>query len=86
MHDYEPDFVVRMKGDPGLNVILETKGYDPLKDVKRQAAERWIAAVNADGRFGLWRYELVEKLSDVPLRLAALRDAKHGPDTQREAS
>ncbi len=84
MHDYEPDFIVRMKGVSGLNVILETKGYDPLKDVKRQAAERWVAAVNADGRFGLWRYELVEKLSDVPLRIAALRDA--GPDTRREAS
>jgi type III restriction enzyme len=48
MHDYEPDFILRMKGGNGdvpLNVILETKGYDPLKYVKRQAAERWVAAV-----------------------------------------
>jgi type III restriction enzyme len=71
MHDYEPDFIVRLKGVSWLNVILETKGYDPLKDVKRQAAERWVAAVNANGRFGRWRYELVEKPTDVMAKLSA---------------
>jgi type III restriction enzyme len=69
MHDYEPDFIVRMKGDPPLNVVLETKGYDPLKDVKKQAAERWVAAVNADARFGNWQYQLVEKISDLSSKL-----------------
>ena len=72
MHDYEPDFIVRIKSDPPLNVIVETKGYDPLKDVKRQAAERWVSAVNAEGQFGSWRYELIEKISDVPAKLAAI--------------
>jgi type III restriction enzyme len=72
MHDYEPDFIVRLSGDPSLNVIVETKGYDPLKDVKRQAAERWVAAVNADGRHGRWRYELIERVADLTPRLAAL--------------
>jgi type III restriction enzyme len=75
MHDYEPDFIVRMKpgnGDAPLNLILETKGYDPLKDVKRQAAERWVAAVNADGRFGRWQYQLIEKVSDISAKLTAL--------------
>jgi type III restriction enzyme len=72
MHDYEPDFIVRLKSDPPLNVIVETKGYDPLKDVKRQAAERWVSAVNAEGRFGSWRYELIERISDVPAKLAAI--------------
>ena len=71
-HDYEPDFIVRLKSDPPLNVIVETKGYDPLKDVKRQAAERWVSAVNAEGRFGSWRYELIEKISDVSAKLAAI--------------
>jgi type III restriction enzyme len=51
---------------------LETKGFDPLKDVKRQAAERWVAAVNAEGRFGSWRYQLIEKISDVAAKLAAI--------------
>src|SRR5207253_4614160 len=35
MHEYFPDFLVRLKAAPPLNLILETKGYDPLEDVKR---------------------------------------------------
>jgi hypothetical protein len=35
-----------------IHVILETKGFDPLEEVKRAAAERWVAAVNADGNCG----------------------------------
>lgn len=52
MHDYVPDFLVRLKSDPPQHLILETKGYDPLEEVKRAAAERWVTAVNADGTFG----------------------------------
>jgi len=37
-------------------LILETKGWDPLEEVKREAAERWVAAVNADGTYGHWHY------------------------------
>jgi type III restriction enzyme len=74
MHDYEPDFIVRLNGGKPLNVILETKGYDPLKEIKRQAAERWVAAVNADGRFGRWRYLLIEKVGDLPGRLSERAD------------
>jgi type III restriction enzyme len=70
MHDYEPDFIIRLKGDGDRKIILETKGYDPLKDVKRQAAERWISAVNADGRFGHWEYVLAEKIPDVSAKLS----------------
>jgi type III restriction enzyme len=72
MHDYEPDFIVRVKGYAPLNVILETKGHDPLKDVKRQAAQRWVDAVNADGRYGRWEYVLVEKIADVAPKLSAI--------------
>jgi len=32
--------------------VPKTSGYDPLEDVKRAAAERWVAAVNADRRRG----------------------------------
>ena len=41
-HEYFPDFIVRLKGDPPLHLILETKGYDPLEEIKRAAAERWV--------------------------------------------
>src|SRR5439155_1614548 len=32
-HDYQPDFIVKL--DPKRYLILETKGYDPLEEVKR---------------------------------------------------
>jgi hypothetical protein len=47
-------------------MILETKGYDPLTDVKKGAAERWVAAVNAEASYGQWRYTMVRKTTDVP--------------------
>lgn len=62
-HDYVPDFLVRLTGEKPVTLILETKGFDPLADVKRQAAERWVAAVNADGAYGYWRFALVYDLS-----------------------
>ena len=30
------------------------------------AAWRWVAAVNADGRYGSWSYEVAKKVEDVP--------------------
>ena len=38
-HDYVPDFLVRLATDPEVHLILEVKGYDPLEEVKRLAAE-----------------------------------------------
>ena len=66
MHDYVPDFIVRLKTDPPSHLILETKGYDPIEEVKRAAAERWVAAVNADGTHGHWQYAVARKISDIP--------------------
>jgi type III restriction enzyme len=65
MHDYMPDFIIRLKGDSALHMILETKGYDPLEDVKRAAAERWVAAVNAEGSYGRWVYRIAKKTTEV---------------------
>jgi len=72
MHDYIPDFILRMKGEPSLNVILETKGYDPLAEVKRAAAERWVAAVNAEGSYGEWAYRMVRAATEVPGVISSL--------------
>lgn len=73
-HEYMPDFLVRLQ-DNGLEVgtlILETKGYDPLSEVKAAAARRWVAAVNNDGRYGRWDYRIVYE----PTKTAAtVRDA-----------
>jgi type III restriction enzyme len=65
MHDYMPDFIIRLKDDSPLHVILETKGYDPLEDVKRAAAERWVGAVNAEGSYARWAYRIAKKTTEV---------------------
>lgn len=60
-HEYYPDFLVRLDtpGEP-LTLIIEVKGRpDPQVQEKRQAAERWCAAVNAEGSFGRWGYAIV---------------------------
>ena len=71
-HEYIPDFIVRLVGDEQRFLVLETKGYDPLEEVKTQAAHRWIRAVNAAGEFGIWKYAVVHNLADVE---AVVRDA-----------
>ncbi len=64
-HDYQPDFIVRLHAEAPVFLVLETKGYDPLADVKEAATRRWVAAVNADGRFGTWPYALARNPSLV---------------------
>jgi type III restriction enzyme len=64
-HDYVPDFFVRLAGRPGEHLILETKGFDELAEVKTAAAERWVAAVNADGAHGHWRYAMARSVEQV---------------------
>jgi type III restriction enzyme len=62
-HDYVPDFIIRLAR--GGHLILETKGFDEAADIKAAAAERWCAAVNADGQFDRWRYVMARKVEQV---------------------
>jgi type III restriction enzyme len=71
MHDYVPDFLIRLRSHSPSHLILETKGYDLLEGVKRAAAERWVAAVNADGAFGRWQYAVAKKVPDIPELISA---------------
>ena len=64
-HEYVLDFIIRLKTDTPKHLILETKGFDPLEEVKRAAAERWVAAVNADGTYGRWCYAVAKKMTAV---------------------
>lgn len=70
-HEYYPDFLVRLTCAPMTHLILEVKGFDPLEGIKRAAAERWVAAVNAEGGYGRWRYALVKQVADVAGELVA---------------
>lgn len=63
-HEYFPDFLARLSN--GITLILETKGYDELEEVKAQAAQRWVRAVNADGIHGRWHYEITHSPPEIP--------------------
>ena len=65
LHEYMPDFLIRLKGGGNRCLILETKGYDKLKEIKRSAAERWVSAVNAEGSYGLWQYAMVADSGEI---------------------
>ena len=71
MHDYMPDFIIKCNADGDCYLILETKGYDPLEEVKRAAAERWVSAVKADGTYGRWDYAIVRRPGEVSAAISA---------------
>lgn len=58
MHDFVPDFIIRLDCVDEIYLILETKGYDLLKEIKTAAAQRWVDAVNSEGSYGHWAYKL----------------------------
>lgn len=66
MHDYVPDFIIRLATENERYLIVETKGHDPLEDVKAAAANRWCGAVNAVGRHGSWSYVVAKNPAAVP--------------------
>lgn len=70
-HDFEPDFIIRLKGGDGRQLILETNGYDMLAEIKEQAAQRWTAAVNAPGKHGRRDFPMVRRVGDVGEAVAA---------------
>lgn len=44
---------------------IETKGFDELAEIKAAAAQRWVAAVNAEGSFGRWEYAMARSVPAV---------------------
>ena len=64
-HEYLPDFIIQLDDAQPRYLILETKGYDPLRDVKEQAAHRWVRAVNNTGSFGYWVCAMVTNIATV---------------------
>ena len=48
---------------------MAAKGHDEMEAVKTQAAHRWVSAVNADGAYGEWRYEIVHDMNAIPALL-----------------
>ena len=71
------------QGEPSRHLILETKGFDPLVEVKAQAALRWVNAVNADGSYGQWHYAVARKPEEVRKRIEEIAlAAQNGANRQ----
>ena len=61
---YRPDFLIRLT--TGDMLILETKGQDTDQDqVKRKYLDEWVEAVNTQGGFGRWRWDVAKQPGDV---------------------
>jgi type III restriction enzyme len=75
---YFPDFVAVL--DSGLNLVIEVKGLtgDDAR-IKKTAAERWVQAVNASGRYGRWAYEMVSHPADVGSAIGRVRESSAHP-------
>ena len=55
---YIPDFLIRYTF--GKTLVLEIKGEDsPQDQAKRAALHQWVQAVNAQGGFGTWAWDVV---------------------------
>ena len=64
-HDFVPDFIIRLEREDEEYLILEPRGFDPLAEIKRAAALRWVAAVNELGSYGRWNFGMARELGDV---------------------
>jgi len=61
---YRPDFLIRLA--TGDMLILETKGQDTEQDrVKRRYLDEWVQAVNTQGGFGRWRWDVAMQPGEI---------------------
>jgi type III restriction enzyme len=69
---YRPDFLIRLTN--GRMLVLEVKGEDDQQNqTKRQFLDEWCRAVNEQGGFGSWSWDVSRHPADVKDILA-----KHG--------
>ena len=61
---YFPDFIIRLTN--GEHLVLETKGQDDDQNrTKRAFLDEWVKAVNEQGGFGKWHWEVSFHPSDL---------------------
>ncbi len=61
---YRPDFLIRLSGDTML--VLEVKGVmRPADSAKHRAMNEWVEAVNEDGRYGRWAFDVSRDPEDL---------------------
>ncbi len=55
---FVPDYLIRLKN--GKTLVLEVKGQDSEQNrAKRSAMETWVKAINDQGGFGQWCFDVV---------------------------
>lgn len=62
MRRYTPDFLIQISGKM---LVLEINGGDSDDKAKRAAPETWMAAINADGGFGVWCWGVAFEMSRI---------------------
>lgn len=61
---YRPDFLIRLES--GEILVLEVKGQQTEQDdAKHDYMRDWISAVNEDGRFRQWKFDILTNPSDI---------------------
>lgn len=64
VHDYWPDFLVRLKNN--ITLVLEIKGKDSEQDKKKRSSlAEWVDAVNDNGNYGTWVGDVAFSTSKV---------------------
>ena len=64
IHDYYPDFLIKLVNNTTL--VLEIKGRDDEQNrTKRTHLKEWVDAVNEDGNFGTWAYDVAFNQTEV---------------------
>lgn len=64
IHKYYPDFLIKLAN--GKMLILEVKGKDDQQNrTKREYLDEWVRAINEDGRFGVWVWDVSFRTSDI---------------------
>jgi hypothetical protein len=70
-HVYEPDFLVKLAD--GVMLVLEIKGqFLEDTEMKHQAAQRWVSAVNHWGQLGRWDFMVCRDPQQLGGMLAGL--------------
>jgi type III restriction enzyme len=63
-HKFYPDFLIRLSN--GKMLILEVKGMDDQQNkTERDYRNEEVNAVNSDGRFGIWCWDVSFRTSDT---------------------
>ena len=75
---YYPDFIIRLAN--GEYMILETKGKDKPRDkTKRDYLNQWVQAVNEQGGFGTWHWDVSFHPSDIENKIRKCMENSPAP-------